>query len=128
MRPLAARIPFNAFELKLNYLLPAFFTLGAIVNLAITRAPALTLQGCADVAIRSSSLADYSQDPADLIFPPLDPAVIDEARNDSPGSSQDDPAAAVPTISQGKNEGAVIDMCIPRARTPIAYTWTLLKR
>ncbi|MEX1247180.1 MAG: hypothetical protein WEA61_01755 [Anaerolineales bacterium] len=106
---MSRKTPANPFELKLNYLLPAFFALGAIVNLGITRSPVLSLEGYAQVSIHPSIFADYSQDSLDLSFPPLDPDIMDDANHEAPPQQEDTPADAIPTT----------DPALPTATLPL---------
>jgi hypothetical protein len=63
--------------------MPVFFVLGVLINLGITSSPGLALQGFAQIAVRPASFANYSRDPADLIFPAIDPEIIQDANNDA---------------------------------------------
>lgn len=74
----------NRIEIHLGHVLPGFFVLGALVNLALTT-PNWNLHGFARVALHASGRANYSADSFDLVFAPVDADIIEDAANSEPG-------------------------------------------
>lgn len=84
-----------SFELRLIYLMPFFLVLGLLISANIANAAALRDRGFAPVAIHPSHYADYSRDPLDLQFAPIDPSIIGAAQQDS-APPADEPAVEGP--------------------------------
>ncbi len=102
---MAERKPNHGFELGLGYLLPGFLVLGVLVNLVITQVPRLRLSGFALIAIHANDVPDYSQDPVEMQFPPVNLEIIKDANNDNalvPAA----PAAGEATVSASPNVAA----------------------
>jgi len=96
----------QGFELRLGVLLPAFLIFSLLVNFGITRPWALVLPEFAPVVVHASSYANYSRDPLDLSFPPVDPEIMDETKKDQssiPDDQEQQNNGAGPTASPGQS-------------------------
>jgi hypothetical protein len=96
-------------ELKVKFLLPAFLMIGGLINVNISSSASLRLEGFTQIEVRAATVGNYAADPADLVFPAVDPDIISETlsdRQEQPVSfpeteeqSSEFPAAGSPTAS-----------------------------
>jgi hypothetical protein len=69
-------------EVRIGYLLPFFLVAALWSNFQIAQASPLQLRGFAPIVVRASRQADYSADPADLVFAPVEASVLEDIRKD----------------------------------------------
>jgi hypothetical protein len=95
-------------EVRIGYLLPFFLALALWSNFQIAQASPLQLREFAPVVIRASRQADYSADPVDLVFAPVEASILEDIRNDAqgePGSGDEADAAVAPAPTSGAAPG-----------------------
>lgn len=98
------------FEWKLGYLMPAFFVVGALVNLGVSSSLGLTLSGFNALSLHSINVANYGIDAFDLAFAPVDPAIISEiaGQADTDNSGATEPTA-IPLPSSAPTSPPLLD-------------------
>jgi hypothetical protein len=68
-------------EIRLGYLLPVLFIMGAMVSLAMTQ-PSWDFEGFVELALHAERQADYLADAVTLSFAPVNPDIVEEVRGD----------------------------------------------
>ncbi len=93
------------------------------MNLAITQVPNLVMDGFAQVAIHANDVPDYSQDSAQLQFPPVNPEIINDAKGDNAGQSAGAPAdLGAPPINTSGSPTPLPTSTPPSQTTPTPKT------
>lgn len=93
----------DPFELKLGYVMPVLFVIGALINLGISGSLGFNLSGFNELSLKPRTSANYGVDPFDLVFAPVDPDIISDAQGDQTSSSggesgtATDPPTTTPT-------------------------------
>jgi hypothetical protein len=72
----------KAIKVRLGFLLPFFLVAALWTNFEVAKANPLVMGGLIPVSIHASIRADYSKDPLQLSFAPIDEAIIAEIRAD----------------------------------------------
>jgi hypothetical protein len=74
------------FEIKLGYVMPILFAVGALVNLGVSGSLGFNFSGFNELTLKPRTAANYGVDPFDLAFAPVDPDIISDAQGDQAGS------------------------------------------
>lgn len=88
-----SRDPKANIELKAGYLLPALFIVGALVNFGVSGSLSPNFDRFAEVSFQALGVANYSQDPFELSFPPVDADIIEDALGTQASQNVDGQAA-----------------------------------
>jgi hypothetical protein len=95
-------------EVRIGYLLPFFLAVALWSNFEIAQASPLRLREFAPVVVRASGQADYSADPADLVFAPVEAGILEDIRKDAARQSNQEgeaDAAVTPAATSSPAPG-----------------------